>query len=71
MENCKFVPDRVVIGPYGQHVVEQGYTEIAGVRLYRDQLVVGPHGQPMIKPGRTELVGNVSRSSGLLQRRMP
>jgi hypothetical protein len=55
-QDMKFVPDRLVVGPHGQPVLESGYTEIAGVRFYPDRLVVGPHGQPVISKGRTEVV---------------
>lgn len=71
MQNIKFVSDRVVVGRYGQPVVEPGYTEIAGVRLYRDQIVVGPHGQAMVKKGRTEVVQNSAPIGRSYQRRMP
>lgn len=71
MQNIKFVSDRVVVGRYGQPVVEPGYTEIAGVRLYRDQIVVGPHGQAMIKKGKTEVIRDSAQSGRPSQRRMP
>jgi hypothetical protein len=55
-EGFRFVPDRMVAGPYGQPVLESGYTEISGIRIYPDRLVVGPHGQPIISRGRTEVI---------------
>lgn len=54
MEDVKFVPDRMVVGPYGSLVVESGYTEISGMRFYPDRLVVGSHGQAELRKGKVE-----------------
>lgn len=51
MDGMKFVPDRLVVGPYGQPMLESGYTEISGLRFYPDRVVVGPHGQAEIRKG--------------------
>lgn len=51
MNDVKFVPDRMVVGPHGQPVLESGYTEIGGIRFYPERLVVGRYGQPEIRDG--------------------
>lgn len=51
MADIKHVPDRMIVGSHGQSVLEPGYTEIGGVRIYPDRMVVGSHGQPEIRRG--------------------
>lgn len=56
MDEVKYVPDTLVVGPHGLPVVRQGYTEIGGLRFFGDRVVVGSHGQHVLETGRMEMV---------------